>query len=76
FKIKQNSKVLRYYLASVIYFGHDHFTANIIKLDGQVWYYDGMTNGGRMKFMGSLTDSFDLKKADGKRATAAIYILL
>ena len=38
-----------YNLAGVVYFkpGESHFVSNIIMEDNQVWYYDGLLNGGQ-----------------------------
>ena len=40
----------RYNLAGVVYFksGESHFVSNIIMEDNQIWYYDGLVNGGQM----------------------------
>jgi hypothetical protein len=77
FTIQQNNFSYNYSLAGIIYFGQAHFTARIIKSDGQIWYYDGMTNNGNMIYDGSLLNNCpDLSRAQSKVASAAIYVLM
>jgi len=33
-----------YRLAEIVYFGNTHFITHIIKQDGQIWFYDGITH--------------------------------
>ncbi|KAF8897113.1 hypothetical protein CPB84DRAFT_1655757, partial [Gymnopilus junonius] len=64
----------KYSLAGVIYFGQAHFTARIIKSDGQIWYYDGMLDNGNLSYDGTFsTNTPDISFAHGRVASAAIY---
>ena len=47
-KINVHGDFHRYDLAGVVYFkpGESHFVSNIVMEDNQVWYYDGLINGG------------------------------
>jgi hypothetical protein len=49
-KINVHGDLHGYSLAGVVYFksGESHFVSNIIMEDNQVWYYDGLINGGQM----------------------------
>ena len=66
-----------YNLAGVVYFksGESHFVSNIITTDNQVWYYDGLTNGGEMVNTRSLdADPALLGTCRGRSAVLAIYV--
>ncbi|KAJ7032841.1 hypothetical protein C8F04DRAFT_958415 [Mycena alexandri] len=77
-----NSQRHRYHLAGVIYHGEKHFTSRIVKLNGQIWYYDGILTGAKCEadgklsefspnYMNSSTDKEKIKRT----AVAAIYCL-
>ena len=62
-------------LAGVVYYGQQHFTAQIILSDGQIWYYDGITTGRNMIYSGSIHQNPpDMSHCRGKQASAAIYV--
>ena len=62
-------------LAGIIYYGRQHFTAQIILSDGQIWFYDGITTGKNLVYSGSIYQNPpDLSHCRGKQASAAIYV--
>ncbi|KAF8870644.1 hypothetical protein CPB84DRAFT_1692873 [Gymnopilus junonius] len=69
--------MFKYRLACIIYFGEAHFTARIIKADGQVWYYDGMKNSGNPVYNRTTTNlsAVDMLTAHDRSASSAIYTL-
>jgi hypothetical protein len=67
----------RYNLAGIVYFkpGEHHFVSNIVTEDNQVWYYDGLINGGQMVHARPLkADSALLSTCRGGSAVLAFYI--
>ena len=65
----------RYNIAGIIYYRDHHFISHIITPDKQVWFYDGLNNGGQMLYSGSLeTHRPLLTTSRGGSASAAIYI--
>ena len=59
-------------LAGVIYYGQQHFTAQVILSDGQ---YDGIDTGRNMIYNGSIIPSPpNMSYCRGKQDVAAIYI--
>ena len=62
-------------LAGVIYYGQQHFTAQVILSDGQIWFYDGIDTGRNMIYYGSIIPNPpNMSYCRGKQALAAIYI--
>jgi hypothetical protein len=47
-------KKVRYMLRAVIYSGDSHFTSQVIKPDGSVWYHDGIEIGTHSEAQGSI----------------------
>jgi len=39
---ENSDHTVTYTLAAVIYYGNQHFTAQIVTRDGRIWFYDGM----------------------------------
>ena len=71
-QIGNRVQVQRYALAAVIYYAHEHFTAQIITRDGRVWFYDGMAiarqNNPALENVGSINDmSFNMQTCHGTR---------
>ena len=65
----------RYNIAGIIYYRDHHFISHINTSDKQVWFYDGLNNGGQMLYSGSLeTHRPLLTTSRGGSASAAIYI--
>ena len=64
----------QYTLKGIIYFGHSHFTSQIILNDNSVWYHDGMTTGHKLLYHGQINIISDLMKCQGRQACAAIYV--
>jgi len=62
-------------LAGVIYYGQQHFTAQVILSDGQIWFYDGIETGKNLIYNGSIIPNPpNMSYCRGKQAVAAIYI--
>jgi hypothetical protein len=62
-------------LAGVVYYGQQHFTAQIILSDGQIWFYDGITTGRSLVYSGSIHQNPpDMSHCRGKQASTAIYV--
>ncbi|KAF8582491.1 hypothetical protein K439DRAFT_1351090, partial [Ramaria rubella] len=62
-------------LAGVIYFGGEHFTAQIVDHRMKVWYHDGITTKRSCTYEGdlsSLSDQ-DMWFKEGRRASSLIY---
>jgi hypothetical protein len=78
-KINVHGDLHGYKLAGVVYFksGENHFVSNIIMEDNQVWYYDGLINGGRLvntRLLDALADPAMLSACRGGSAVLALYI--
>ena len=76
-KITVDGDLHGYNLAGVVYFksGESHFVSNIIMEDNQVWYYDGLINGGQMVHTRSLdADPAMLRTCRGGSAVLALYV--
>jgi hypothetical protein len=62
-------------LAGVIYYGQQHFTAQVILSDGQIWFHDGIETGRNLIYNGSIIPNPpNMSYCRGKQAVAAIYI--
>ena len=75
-KINVHEDLHRYNLAGVVYFksGESHFVSNIIMEDNQIWYYDGLVNGGQMVNIRPLdADPATLNTCRGGSAVLALY---
>ena len=73
-QIRVENRVQRYALAAVIYYAHEHFTAQIITRNGRVWFYDGMAdaqqNNPALENVGSINDmSFNMQTCHGRRGS-------
>lgn len=51
-----------------------HFTAQIIRPDGQLWFYDGMINWKYCRSINLNSHASDISICRGKKACAAFYI--
>jgi hypothetical protein len=71
-KINVDGDLLAYNLAGIVYFksGESHFVSNLIMPNNQVWYYDGLINGGRM----AKQSNTNLSTCIGGSAVLALYI--
>ena len=78
FEINKDDQIYRYELAGVIYYRDTdkHFFSNIITADKQLWFYDGISTGSQMVYMGSLVESLSLTTYRDGLASAAFYILV
>ncbi|KAF8812809.1 hypothetical protein BYT27DRAFT_7272511 [Phlegmacium glaucopus] len=75
-KITHNGVGHKLRLAGIIYFGHGHFTAQVVLPDGQIWFNDGITTGRNMIYQGILTHNPpDLSTYEGKVAVVALYAI-
>jgi hypothetical protein len=64
-------------LAGIVYYGQQHFTAQIILSDGQIWFYDGITTEKNLVYIGSIHQNPpNLSHCRGKQASAAIYVCI
>jgi hypothetical protein len=78
-KINVNGVLHGYNLAGIVYFksGESHFVSNIMQ-DDQVWYYDGLINGGQMvnlsQCAAAASDPAMLSTCNGGSAVLAIYV--
>jgi hypothetical protein len=56
FEVVHSGQPHKYDLAGVIYYkdAEQHFVSNIVTPDKQLWFYDGMKNGGHMLCLGPL----------------------
>ena len=69
----------QYVLTAVVYYGHHHFTNQIITHDGRVWFYDGMAMLDQqvlpnLEYVGStIRRQQDLYNCRGNNSCAAIY---
>ena len=62
-------------LAGVIYYGQQHFTAQVILSDGQIWFHDGIETGRNLIYNGTIIPNPpNMSYCRGKQAVAAIYI--
>ena len=76
-KVNVHGDLHRYNLVGIVYFksGESHFVSNIITEDNQVWYYDGLINGGQMLNSRQLNaDPAMLSACRGGSAVLALYI--
>ena len=76
-KINVHGDLHRYNLAGVMYFkpGESHFVSNIVTEDNQVWYYDGLINGGQMVYTRPLgADPAIISNCRGGSAVLAFYV--
>ena len=76
-KINVHGDLHRYKIAGVVYFksGQSHFVSNVIMEDNQVWYYDGLINGGEMVNTRPLdADPAMLSTCIGGSAVLALYV--
>ena len=65
-----------YSLAGIVYYGSDHFTAQIILQDSQIWFHDGITTGQTTIYDSSLAlNCPDLFTCRGKHASMVLYFL-
>ena len=71
----------KYDLAGVVYYkdADQHFVSSIVTPDKQLWYYDGMSNGGRMLLVSSgplaIHQGSLAMQCRGGSPSAAFYIL-
>ena len=61
-------------LAGVIYYGQQHFTAQVILSDGQIWFYDGIETGRNLIYGSVIPNPPNMSYCRGKQTVAAIYI--
>ena len=75
-KITYNGVRHKYRLAGIIYFGHGHFTTQVVLPNGQLWFHDGISTGRNMTYQGNLTQNLpDLSTHEGKSAVVALYAI-
>ncbi|KAF8802162.1 hypothetical protein BYT27DRAFT_7113019 [Phlegmacium glaucopus] len=66
----------KFRLAGIIYFGHAHFTTQVVLSDGQIWFNDGITTGRNMMYQGILTHNPpNLSTCEDKAAAVALYVI-
>ena len=68
----------QYVLTAVVYYGHHHFTNQIITRDGRIWFYDEMAIAEQqalpnLEYVGSIHRQQDLYNCRGNNVCAAIY---
>ena len=64
-------------LAGVIYYGQQHFTAQVILSDGQIWFHDGIESGRNLIYNSSIIPNPpNMSYCRGKQAVTAIYICI
>ncbi|KDR79825.1 hypothetical protein GALMADRAFT_1360531 [Galerina marginata CBS 339.88] len=75
-EINFNEERHRFRLVGIIYFGHAHFTTQVILPDGQIWFNDGIETGRNSIYNGlSTQDSLNLSTHNGKTAVVAVYAI-
>ncbi|KAF8969122.1 hypothetical protein BDZ97DRAFT_1654173 [Flammula alnicola] len=77
FEVAHLGQPHKYNLAGVIYYrdADRHFISNIVAPDKQLWFYDGMSNGGQMAPSGPLAmHQGSLATCRGGSASAAFYV--
>lgn len=77
FIIKKDNVNHIYTLKGIIYYGHSHFTSQIITQDKQIWYHNGISLGHSMIYEGLLDTHLQpnlFYSKDNHKATCAIYI--
>jgi len=71
----QDRSRVRYLLRGVVYFGSGHFVGVTVSKTGNLWFYDGMRDMGKLKYLGTLDQNTpDLRQQGGKSAAAALYV--
>ena len=78
FNISVEDQSHQYVLMAVVYYGHYHFTNQIITRDGRIWFYDGMAIADRrslpnLEYIGSIHRQQNLYSCKGNNACTAIY---
>ena len=76
FEVTHQFQPHKYDLAGIVYYkdAEQHFVSNIVTPDKQLWFYDGMSNGGRMASLGPLAMRQQVSWCRGGSACAAFYI--
>jgi hypothetical protein len=79
FEVAHLGQPHKYSLAGVVYYkdADQHFVSNIVTPDKQLWFYDGMSNGGHMSCLGPLAIHQPATRTQcrGGSASAAFYII-
>ena len=62
-------------LKGVVYLGQNHFTAQIIDANKNIWFYDGITTKSSCKLYNTMTNTTEkqLMMCDTKQAVLVIY---
>ena len=72
--IKIENLEYSYNLVGIVYYGSEHFTAQIILEDGQIWFHDGVTTMQTSQYDGSLAlNCPELYTCQGRCASLALY---
>ena len=76
FEVTHQFQPHKYDLAGIVYYkdAEQHFVSNIVTPDKQLWFYDGMSNGGRMASLGPLAMHQQVSECRSGSACAAFYI--
>jgi hypothetical protein len=74
-KFEQEGETVVLDVRGLIYHGDFHFTSLIIRIDGNVWYHDGMITGSSCQNEGDFNkfSSRDLLKCKGKKLILVLY---
>ena len=77
FEVAHLGQLHKYSLAGIVYYkdADQHFVSNIVTPDKDLWFYDGMRNGGKMSCMGPLAIRQPATQCRGGSASAAFYII-
>jgi hypothetical protein len=62
-------------LRGIIYHGRHHFTSQIVSLNGDIWYHDGMTTGRKCNWNGMVSEHLpqELNTCEGRSVTLVLY---
>ena len=76
FEIKVSNETHKYDLVGIVYYRNtdQHFVSNIITVDKQLWFYDGLNIGLQPVYSGFLLNCPQLTSCRGGLASAAFYI--
>jgi hypothetical protein len=66
-----------YRLCGLIYFGHKHYTCQIVDGEGRMWYNDGQENDGKSYFQGHISNcpQSSLAKCKGRQLRVILYCI-
>jgi hypothetical protein len=73
--INTNDAEITLKLRGIIYHGRHHFTSQIVSLNGDIWYHDGMTTGQTCDWNGALSEHLpqELNTCKGRSVTLVLY---